>query len=140
MNAEKTKRPAKRKATAIALITVLALLAAPLCPLNCSGGDCRTWQATSTQGEECHGASQTDFAQMRPAKIMVCDAPAVAARTDAWSEHLLKISRVSADTLWAYAMDSTALSGFGESNLRWGDARGPGQQFAETQSILNLRI
>src|SRR5579863_360002 len=139
MNSEKTKR--KRKAAAIALLTVLALLVSPRCALNCSGADCRVRQTTSTQGEECHGASQTDFVQMRSAKIMVCDAPVVAARTDARAEHLLKISRVSADTSLADAMNSTALSGFfGERNLRWGAARGPGRLFAETRSILNLRI
>jgi hypothetical protein len=139
MNAEKTN--GKRKTAAIALLTVLALLVSPRCALNCSGADCRVRQATSAQGEECHGASQTDFAQMRATRIMVCDAPAVAARTDAWSEHLLKISRVSADTSLADAMSATALTGFSEeSNLRWGDARGPGRWFAETQSILNLRI
>jgi hypothetical protein len=139
MNAEKTKR--KRKAAAIALLTMLALLVSPRCTLNCSGAGCRVGQTTSTQGEECHGASQTDFEQMRAAKIMVCEAPAVAARTDAWAEHLLKISRVGADTSLADAMSATALTGFsGESNLRWGDARGPGRQFAETRSIFNLRI
>jgi hypothetical protein len=139
MNAEKTKR--KRKAAAIALLTMLALLVSPRCTLNCSGADCRMRQITSTQREECHGASQTDFEQMRPAKIMVCDAPAVAARLESSAERLREIFRLRADTSLADAMSATALTGFsGESNLRWGDARGPGRQFAETQSILNLRI
>jgi hypothetical protein len=139
MNAEKTKR--KRKAAAIALLTVLALLVSPRCALNCSGADCRVGQTTSTQGEECHGASQTDFEQMRPAKIMVCDAPALTAGGESTTERLRKISRVSVDTSLADAMSATALTGFfGESNLRWGAARGPGRQFAETRSIFNLRI
>src|SRR4029077_17655999 len=102
MNAEKTKR--KRKAAAIALLAVLALLVSPRCALNCSGADCRVRQTTSTQGEECHGASQTDFAQMRPAKIMVCDAPVVAARLESSAERLREIFRLSADTSLADAM------------------------------------
>jgi hypothetical protein len=139
MNAEKTKR--NRKAAATALLTVLALLVSPRCALNCSGADCRVRQTTSTQGEECHGASQTDFAQMRSAKIMVCDAPAVAARLESSAERLREIFRLRADTSLADVMSATTLTGFsGESNLRWGAARGPGLQFAETQSILNLRI
>jgi hypothetical protein len=141
MNAEKTKRTPKPKAAAIALVTVLALLASPLCPLNCSGADCRMRQTTSTHGEECHGAAQTDSVQMQPAKVMVCEAPALAARSESSAERLWKISRLSAGTAAAEAMNSSALAYFlGEPDLRWGAALGPGQQLAETRSILTLRI
>ncbi len=125
----------------MALTCILALLASPLCPLNCSGADCRMRQTTSGSGEECHGAAQTGFAQIRSAKIMVCDGPALAVRTDSLAERLWKITRLGAGSSMADAMKLPAsASVLAERGLRWQLMRGRDLHAAEGLSILTLRI
>ena len=141
MNEGKTNRVRRRRVAAMALVCILALLATPLCPLNCSGAGCHKAQTTFVSGEECHGAAPTGSAQIRSAKIMACDAPALAVRVDGSAERLRKISRLGAGTSIAAAMNLTpSASFFRERDLRWGFDQRPGYGLAEARSILPLRI
>jgi hypothetical protein len=98
-------------------------------------------QTTSAHGEECHGAAQTGFAHIQSAKIMVCDAPALAIRADSLAERLRKITGLGAGTLTPGAVSLNTLAGlFAEHSLTWRPGQVPGHRFAEPRSILTLRI
>lgn len=139
MNEGKTNRARRRRVVAIALACALALLASPLCPLNCSGTGCRKAQTTSMSEEECHGGAQTG-AQIRTAKIMLCDAPALEARIEKTAELLRRLSILSAGSSTAEAVNSTALTVFGEHRPRWQLLHGPDVHTAKAFSNLALRI
>ena len=141
MNEGKTNRARRRRVVAIALTCVLALLASPLCPLNCSGTGCRKAQTTSMSEEECHGGAQTGFTQIRTAKIMVCDAPALAARSERTAELLRRLSILGAGSSTAEAVNLTALIDFfGEHGPQWQLLRRPDLHPAEALSNLALRV
>lgn len=141
MNQGKTKQARRTRIAAMTLACMVALFVSPLCPMNCSGSDCRMRETISTQGEDCHGAAQTGVTQIRSAKNMACDAPALAVRADSPGERLWKISRLGAGSSTAEATNlSTAASVCIERGQRWQISEDIGPRIAGTRTILPLRI